>query len=220
MKINDIYHHYRIMPNLQLHMLRVGAVAAEICDHLPTVSLDKTAVVAAALLHDLGNILKFDLTRFPQFLEPKGLRYWEQVQADFRERYGDNEKVATELILEELHVSPRVKELVQAVQFRLACENQVSSDFGRKICAYSDMRVDPHGIVALVSRIDEAHKRYHGTAVGDTASDHQQKRQCLIQIENQLFSQMDITPDYLTNEQLNGTIEALKNFVVPTSSVG
>ena len=74
MKISEIYQKYQIPPHLQLHMYRVSAVAWTICDNFDE-ELDKIKIVAADLLHDMGNIIKFDLKLFPEFLEPEGYDY-------------------------------------------------------------------------------------------------------------------------------------------------
>ena len=68
MTILEIYEKYKIMPQLQEHQLRVASVAKTICDHL-LVPVHTDHVVSVCLLHDMGNILKFDLQKFPQFGE-------------------------------------------------------------------------------------------------------------------------------------------------------
>jgi len=57
--ITEIYEHYNIPPWLQEHMLRVSAVSSIICDQLGD-KVRKHEVVSACLLHDMGNIIKFD----------------------------------------------------------------------------------------------------------------------------------------------------------------
>ncbi len=65
MTIQQLYEKYEIMPNLQLHMYRVAAVAKMICDHFQK-PINKQEVIITCLLHDIGNIIKFDLFDFPQ----------------------------------------------------------------------------------------------------------------------------------------------------------
>ena len=48
------------MPNLAMHQLRVAGVAMQICESLDT-NIDTNSVVKACLLHDMGNIIKFNL---------------------------------------------------------------------------------------------------------------------------------------------------------------
>ena len=86
MKISEIYRKYRIPPQLQLHQLRVASIAKYICDNLK-VPVDIEEVVSADLLHDMGNIIKFDLSLFPEYLEPEGLEYWQGVKNDFHDLF-------------------------------------------------------------------------------------------------------------------------------------
>jgi len=81
MNIIQVYAKYQIMPELARHQLRVAGVAQTIVQACQE-RLDEDSIVTACLLHDMGNILKFDLTRFPEFLQPEGLDYWQQVQLD------------------------------------------------------------------------------------------------------------------------------------------
>ena len=68
MKIKDIYSKYNIPPNLQLHMFRVAAFADILCDNHKKVDFDKEIIIKSCLLHDLGNIIKFDFDNFPELL--------------------------------------------------------------------------------------------------------------------------------------------------------
>src|SRR3954452_25294278 len=95
-KVSEIYSEYKIMPALQQHQLRVAAVAAMICDSLP--GTDKETVVIACLFHDMGNIIKSDLSYFPEFVQPEGLEYWEKVKQEYIQKYGSDENAATKEI--------------------------------------------------------------------------------------------------------------------------
>ena len=104
MNILQIYKKYQIMPQLAEHQLTVAAVAEELLNHLsfppkadppPAEILDRHDVVAACLLHDMGNIVKFDLTKTPDlhpglFLKPKDRIFWESVKQEFIERRSSN----------------------------------------------------------------------------------------------------------------------------------
>lgn len=201
MTIAEIYAKYRIMPNLQQHMFRVAGVAELIADQLlhPTVELDQPFtpqdckdVVTAALLHDMGNIVKFKLDYFPEFLQPEGLTYWQVVQQEFWDVYGKNAHQATLSILKELEVSERVTELVNAVSFNKAKRNLDSDDFACKVCAYADMRVAPHGVVSLEERLADGRKRYQPEDKKDTFS--YVMAAYLRKLEKQLFAVVSLVP--------------------------
>ncbi len=217
MKIQDIYQRYQIMPNLQQHMLSVAAVASVVCDHLDGKAVDKASVVAACLLHDMGNIIKFDLTVFPEFLEPQGFDYWQKVKENYIERYGENENVAVELILEELRVSDRVKELVQAISLLKAEDNFSSQDFEKKICEYADNRVGPFGVISIEERLADLSRRYDKKYLMD--KDKEVRRRLFDyahQMEGQVFEYCNISPDQITKSNVSDTIDSLKSFVVST----
>jgi len=196
MTIHDVYERYDIMPNLQQHMFGVAAVAEYIGSKLisaklpdgalPFTSQDLDDVITATLLHDLGNMAKFKLDYFPEFLEPKGLNYWRNIQQHFWAKYGKNAHQATLKILDDLDVSDRIKELVDSVSFNKAKNNLDSPDYARKLCAYSDMRVGPHGVVSLDGRFEDGKKRYQTVVTADAFS--YAMAACLRNIETQIFS--------------------------------
>jgi hypothetical protein len=199
MTIAALYEQYQLMPNLQEHQYRVTGVAALLCDHLQ-VKLDREEILQACLLHDMGNIVKFDLLYFPEFLEPKGLAYWQGVQNEFIKKYGDNAHHATIKIVKELGISQRVVELIDAISFNQEKQNYEGNDFSKKICAYADMRVLPHGVRSLQERFDDGQKRY--------AAKHPQTpfffamSAYLKKIETQLFEQMDILPQAINDSTI------------------
>lgn len=200
MTVAAVYQLYQVMPNLQQHMLRVAGVAELIGRQLLALSppppgfsaaeLDR--VILACLLHDLGNLAKFRLDRFPEFLQPQGLTYWQQQQAQFWLRYGRNAHSATLQMLTELKVEPRVVELVNAVSFIKAKANLEDDDYGRKLCAYADMRVAPHGVVSLADRLEDGRRRYAPQLARDSFS--QQMANHLYRLEEQLFARLSISP--------------------------
>jgi len=62
MQILKIYEKYKILPALQQHMFRVASVAKMIAEHM-VIDVDIDCITKAALLHDMGNILKFNLSQ-------------------------------------------------------------------------------------------------------------------------------------------------------------
>jgi 5'-deoxynucleotidase YfbR-like HD superfamily hydrolase len=86
------------MQNLQDHQLRVAAVASIICDSFDFL-INKEKIIKVCLLHDMGNIIKFQLDYFPELNKPEGLEYWQNVQKEFIAKYGPNEHNATMKIM-------------------------------------------------------------------------------------------------------------------------
>ncbi len=82
----EIYTAYEIMPSLQLHQLRVAAVAKLICQNFRQ-SVNERDVILACLFHDMGNTIKFEPKLMPSVYEPEGVEYWLQIKAEYIKKY-------------------------------------------------------------------------------------------------------------------------------------
>jgi len=211
MSIEHIYKKYKIMPNLQEHMLRTAAVASLICDNFDG-PLPKEDIITACLLHDMGNILKFKLDIFPEFNEPESLEYWQNVQKEYKEKYGDGEHVATIKIARELQVYDKVIELINSISFSGIQKYVSGEDFSKKIPEYCDDRVDPFGIVSLEERFIDARKRY--IHLDRNASERDAFENAVKQMEKQIFTKCKIKPEDINNESVAPIISELKNFII------
>lgn len=212
MKINEIYEKYKIMPNLQFHMLRVAAVASLICDNFRK-EAHKSSIISACLLHDMGNIVKFKLDRFPEFLEPEGFEYWFKVQQDFIQKYGEEDYSVTYKILNEMKVPSRIVKLIKSIEFAKAPQSAISDNFERKICIYSDLRVAPLGIVSLEERLTEVKSRYiRNKKVTEAFFDNLSSS--MREIEKQVFKYCKLKPEDISDSELRQTIENLARFEV------
>lgn len=216
-KITDIYNKYKIMPNLQDHMFRVAGVASLICDNFNEL-LPKREIVSACLLHDMGNIIKFNLDKFPEFLKPEGLDYWKNIQNEYFNKYGKEQHVATNKIIKELGVSDEVFYLVENIGFGKAYDNFKSDSFARKICAYSDMRVAPFGVESLEGRLEDFRGRSRGSSIYKD-SEVEDIHNYFFEIEKQIFTKCKIRPENINNETILQIITELKNeSIVPRIS--
>lgn len=209
MKIQDIYEEYKIMPQLQLHQLRVAGVASIIADHYKE-NLNNDAIVSAALLHDMGNIIKFDLKLFPEHLQPKGLEYWEKLKEKFSSEYGDDEHEATYKIAEELKVSTKVMKLLKAYGFSKGKNTSEIENYEIKITAYSDHRVSADGVEPLMDRFREKMNRSSEDFIDYMNS----MIPYWVKVEKQIFSNCKITPDYITDKKVESLINELKDYEI------
>ena len=218
MNIQEIYTKYKIMPSLQLHQYRVAGVAMYLCERVK-MKIDTDNIIAACLLHDMGNIIKFKLELFPDFLQPEGYEYWDKIQTEFKEEYGSDEHVATMAISQEIFDaqntpphSSRVLELIEAIGFSNARENFEMNDFGRKIAAYADMRVEPHGVTNLEHRLLDGNKRFviHKPGLNDEGF-FKEMGSYLSKIEEQLFEDLEVTPDDITEKAVSSYFDTLKH---------
>ncbi|MCF7834006.1 MAG: hypothetical protein K9L98_01370 [Candidatus Pacebacteria bacterium] len=212
-RISDLYKKYKIMPNLELHMLRVASVAKIICANLidPLSKEDEDNIVKSLLLHDFGNIVKADFSVFPkEFYDPEGIDFWRDVQQQFVQKYGENDHEANKKIAEEMEVSKKVIDFIDVLEFSSLCRNLESGSLPIQILVYSDLRVGPYGVLSYEERMDEANKRYQHP--------EQEERQKLVscgkKIEEIVFKNSKIKPNDINDQSILPVLEELKEFVI------
>lgn len=211
MSILEVYKEYRIPPQLQFHQLQVAGVAKLITDNF-TELIDRKDIIMACLLHDMGNIIKFDLSLYPEYVEPEGLEYWEKVQREFVEKYGNDEHKATYTIAKEIGVNEKVSFILENIGFSNA-EFVVGSDnFELKIATYSDQRINFGEVIDMRARHLASRKRYlkkknfnHAAKTNDFDKLSNMWRD----IENQIFEKAKIKPEEITTEKVEKEIESL-----------
>lgn len=161
MKISKVYRTFSITPNLQEHMLTVTKVALFITDHWTGPELDKNRIKKAALVHDLGNIVKFDFTAHPEFLggEQKRVDYWKEKQKEIVRKYGSDDHEATKLMLNGLGFDNDSIEAISSKSFGNSVAVKDSNNWDLKILLYSDLRVLPWGVGTLEERFKDISER-------------------------------------------------------------
>ncbi len=202
------------MPILQLHQLRVAAVARIIMNHISE-PLDVHTVILACLFHDMGNLIKADLNYFEDACQPEGKDYWLQVKKDFIEKYGPDEKVATEMIARECGLSIHVSSLISGAGFANA-DKAAFSTLEQKICTYADMRVVPYGVVSLMDRMVEGRERYKNR-YPDTPEQQQyfeEKTNFLKDIEQSIQSVCSIPLQDITEKSVQLLIPELQQITI------
>lgn len=169
LSIREIYSRFRIPPNLQMHMMRVAAVGALVCDNWKGPAISKEEIVAALLIHDLANIVKFNLDSPQSTALPQGelgrIEFWKAVKADVIKRYGADDHAATLKMVEEVGAPDKLKTLLDDLGKVEdgAADPAGFDDWPLKICLYSDMRVGLNGVVSIEQRIADLLHRYRGT---------------------------------------------------------
>jgi HD domain len=221
MNILEIYKKYQIMPQLGEHQLRVASVADFICEHItltPALSQrERENVVLACLLHDMGNILKFDLTKSHSLLNLEiDVEFWQRVKEEYKKKYGNDEHQAALKMAAELGAGARVFELIDCIGFNNGKANAETEDFGKKICAYSDMRVGPKGIISLEDRMADLRVRYDDKfhMMGGSEQKRFEFENGLRQIERQIFEHCNIKPEDITEAAIAERKERLKGFEI------
>ncbi len=215
MTVQDVFEHYRIMPILQLHQLRVAAVGKTTCDHFDR-ALDMQSVTLACLFHDMANIIKSDLSVFPEALEPKGREYWEGVKKEFIEQYGKSEHHAALAIAHEIGLSESVIRLIDGIGFSQLENTRDRGSFELKIVEYSDCRVSPHGVTSMDARLEDAKVRYANkfSDMPEAPERFNELLQAAHDVERQIFTHTDIRPEELTEQVLRPIAETLREYKI------
>lgn len=206
MTIADIYATYNVMPILQDHMIRVAYVARTISEHT-TEPTNTEEIMHACLLHDLGNIAKFNLEVVPEAIEPEGLEYWQKIQNDFIEKYGADEVEATHTICQEIGVPDTIMRLVNAFGTRNVITLTQNQDLEKMIVNYADHRVSPYGIDTLRNRINDQNERIRASLTPEQAENKIAKRkesnEAKFELERLIFEKTDIKPEDITDVAVN-----------------
>lgn len=188
MTIAQIYKKYHIAPNLQEHMLRVAAIAVLIADHWTEATLNRDLLATSLLLHDIGNIVKFNFDQFPELLETeeKNVAKWKKTQQEFIKKYGKDAHKATLKILKELKIKDkRVIQIISILGPHGAHQAADAFDWHLKVAYYADARIAPRGLVSLEERFDDLMERYAHRPEWQPKATDERYRVCQ-EIENRL----------------------------------
>jgi hypothetical protein len=214
MTIEEIYRKYRIHRGLQLHQLRVAAVGKYIAERSKR-SLDSHGIVSACLLHDMGNIIKSDMTSLPELWQPEGVEYWSKVKEEVIQEYGTDEHAATLARARDIGVSDAVRRLVDGVGFSNLQKALETESSEQKICEYADVRVGPYGILSVQERLENWYIRYQERVAGkgvDAAAYYASLQEGFAELEQQLLGICDFKPSDITDESMVPIIAGLRNF--------
>lgn len=104
MKINEVYKKFGTPPNLKEHMIRVCGIVSLLENNWKGEQVDWILTKKIALLHDLGNVVRFDLDSYSEFLgnEQKNVEKWKVIQDEVIKKYGTDDHEATQKMLNEI----------------------------------------------------------------------------------------------------------------------
>ena len=203
------------MPALQLHQLRVAGVAKIVCENIEH-EIDADAVILACLFHDMGNIIKSDLSAFPEFSEPEGEAHWQLVKQQFEKRFGKDEHKATEAICKDAGLSEQIRMLIRDIGFS-KLGTIMTKPWGLKVFQYADLRVGPHGVLSLEARLAEGRERYRGHKEYSVAGRPERYERLVREareLERHVFATAAIAPEDIIEQSVEPFFEALRTRVV------
>lgn len=196
-------------------MLRVASLVQFLEKHwVGEIKVDWDFVTEVALLHDLGNIVKFDFDKHPEFLgqESNNIDYWRKQQSAVIEKYGSDDDKATKQMLSELGLDGQISELIYDKRFGNTFEIEKSTNWELKILYYADLRTLPNGIGSLQARLEDIRQRMSKYTSRPDFEDL--VRSCL-NIGRQVERNLDISAEQI-NQNAVLTNSALLNVALST----
>lgn len=204
--ITNIYNEYGIPEILQLHMLRVAAIAEKILVAWNGPTVDRPSLLRVLLLHDTGNIVKmFDVENDNERFHVMREKYYSV--------YGHDDHKVSIAIGRELGLTDDELALMDGKVFIRNDETLRSRDFSRKIGAYADQRAAPDGVLPLLERLREAQRRYKdkpGSSMNNPRTE--MLIECAADIEKQVMSHCNINPTDITDASISPFIPKLRRF--------
>jgi putative nucleotidyltransferase with HDIG domain len=214
MNIVEVYKKYKIPGMLQLHQLRVTAVASQICESLTT-PVDKKSLIKACLLHDMGNIIKFEFNYPDEFYTPEGRDYWRNVQAEYFKDYGRDEHAASIEIARKLGSNQKILKVIDSIGFSKIKDSHHLGSIEMKLAEYADMRAGPKGIFSIDERMADGQKRYqHRKNYFLKEDERKDIATALHEMEDEIFSKSKLKPSDITDESVAPLIEQLKSYEI------
>jgi hypothetical protein len=198
-------------------MYRVTAIGLYIADHLQAdIKVDKDIITKVNLLHDMGNIVKFDFNLYAVMgMSAVDVPYWTNVQKEYIEKYGRNEDIATDAILQELNVEHEVVRILGQHALEKAKYALENDNWGIKIIRISDSRISPQGVVTLSDRWSDIRRRYtnkdHRLSNPDEVTQREQMEHA---IEKQIQSKCTIDLQKISDADIEPYIGRLKEFQI------
>lgn len=218
MHIKKIYSSFHIPLTLQQHMLTVAAVGKYIADHWRGPAIDAEAVIATLLVHDLGNLVKFDLSENALVIDQTLFTdEWRERQRVMRETYGAHSHQVTLAMLKELGLPENIRTLADGMDADDLCIF-LDSSFEQQICEYADIRVTPDGVVSLRERLADFRRRYAHYEGWSSEERYQRNLTCAEQLETALQKHTSVDITDIPAEKIQAYLVELSQFEIPTGS--
>ena len=209
--IDSIYERFRIPKHLREHMLRAAAVGRLICEHWKGDGINEDDVVAVLLLHDLGNVVRFDFSNeklVSLYAKESSVDELMEIREEAIRKYGDEDHEASDKMCRELGVSERILFLLNNKSFVQNREICASDDFDLKICAYADQRIGPLGVMGLMERLEEARVRGSKSLLSPDAD---LLIECALKIEKQVLDNTDLSAGDINDDSVRGYMENINS---------
>jgi hypothetical protein len=127
-------------------------------------SLPNQLLLETMLLHDLGNLIKFDLRPEAPYhlMLPAELPFYTALQLLWRAKYGLEADEATCKLITKIPLKngPRISQIILDHTAGTLAATVAKNDWLQKLCDYTDFRIGPHGMLTLAERFIDLKHRY------------------------------------------------------------
>lgn len=202
-----IFQRYQLPELLQKHLWRTASLMELLVRHWHGPELNQPVLIETMLLHDLGNLVKFDLsvTAPLPLLSPQEIEKYRALQAEWHHKYGTVVDAVTVQLITELRLvnGPAMSQIILEHTDGTQASTVNHDDWMQKLCDYTDFRIAPQGLVTLQERFADLGKRYAGRAADwNTAEKVAQKLAFFTSIETQLQTHLDLNLAEITAADL------------------
>ncbi len=218
-KIQDIYDHYLVPSNLQKHMLWTAGIGDIITKSWQDSQnkIKAQDVITALLVHDLANIVKFDLSfKLATPMDPsRSLNEWRQIQEKFKARYGLKADQANLAAAKELGLSKQIINLLDDHHFKSIPKVIKNQNCGHQITLYADLRIAPTGIVSIKDRVIDLKNRYQAVDADwqDETVFKNRLKNCL-NLEQEINQRTKVDITKIKQDELNQIAKNLRSFPI------
>lgn len=213
--IVQIYRELYVPLKLQKHMFWVASVANQILDSWLGPVVNKTKLIRVLLLHDIGNIVKIEVT--DELAD--SLNVTADKLAEFKkimiQKYGQDDHVVSIELSRQMGLGNDELKLMNEKIFIHNEETMISNNYERKIGAYADQRIAPDGLRPLIDRLLEAKDRYGdkpGSSMNNPRTDF--LIECAVQIEKQVMEYCSLSAQDINNQSVIPYVEKLKKYKI------
>ncbi len=220
MRIQDIYTKYKVPPHLQQHMYRVAWIAKNISQNRNWKKINHKAIFETALLHDLGNILKFNMSLYPDFWEPEWVTYRTQVKESFK-KYWTTEHEATLNIAQEIWTN---KESFSLLKWLITYPSKIIDPQEKReirVADYCDARVWPHWVMTLEKRVEdliERNMKNKGLQRNEAERISKERYQSCKDTEKIIMENSLISPKKIFQKEVDNVLQEMKEYALWTTS--
>lgn len=216
LKLKEIYQRYFIPDHLAKHMLEVAAVGQLITKSWQGPEIRSQLVTSTLLVHDIGNLVKFDLSDTKPGALNRNLSdipKWQKIQRQLQERYSKNAETANVKIMQELGFPQTMVSLMQEHTFEALPIQLNNQQWEHLICTYADLRIAPQGLVSITNRLQDLRERYRKRdADWSQPETYQQRLTSTLQTEAKLDELTQVSLPNITQKQLRQIVNQLTEY--------